>query len=256
MATDTVQKTQYDSFAQNYASMVDLPGEKMAFNFLRTSLGDVRGLNILDLAGGSGQFAHLFIEMGASHVTVVDVSKEMTKIGEVAEEAAKRTGMIDFRTADCSKPLDHLGPGFGEGGFDMVTGVWFFNYAASREELAGMWRNVASNLKTGGRFVGMMSPFDREECLNGSRKYGIKTVFTGKVADGEKMHHEFDSNPKVEFDVYLLKRELYEGVPGEVGMRDFKSQPMTIEHLPDEFERKDWEDVMKIPYTMVITATK
>jgi len=269
MTSQSYSKTQYDNFAPNYSSMADLPGEKIAARLLRQGVRDVRGLDVLDLAGGSGLYARMLVEMGASHVVSVDVSSEMVQIGREIEAGGEeekkkkkkkkkrggRSGCIEFHVADCSAPLDHLG--LGKGAFDLVMGNWLFNCAGSKAEFEGMWRNVSENLKPGGRFVGLMEPlFDFERPAMRDPRYGLSCTVTGRVEDGVKEHIVAHTHQKVEFDGFVWDRRLYEKAQTELGLTELDFQLPAIEHLPEGYEVNVWKEVLKAPYCLLCTAAK
>ena len=77
------------------------------------------------------------------------------------------------------------------------------NYAKSAAELAGMWRNIATYLKPGGRFVGTM---ENHEVVLAPRlqsgRYGVRETEMNELPGGEgfQVHLRFDTQPVVEFD--------------------------------------------------------
>jgi SAM-dependent methyltransferase len=260
MASPSVLKAQYDGFASQYASMEHLPGEIVATHLLRNNVAKLpRGLRVLDLGCGTGTYARMLLEMGvAAHVVGVDVSSEMVHVGQTMEtERRPAPARIEFHVADCAAPLDHLG--LERASFDLVMANWIFNYAASRAELAGMWRNVVTYLKPGGRSVGLKeSVVDLEDHLRRDFKYGIKYTVIGKVDDGLKIHIEANTEPKIEFDAYSLEARLYEEVPMEMGMREVKYHVPATEDLPDVAgeDMAFWKGLLDNPPCMLVTAVK
>jgi toxoflavin synthase len=251
-------KTQYDNFASQYASLEELPGEIVATNLVRNTVAKLpHGVKVLDLGCGTGTYARMLVDMGvAAHVVGVDVSSGMVRVGQEME--AKRAGpeRIEFHVADCAAPLDHLG--LERASFDLVMGNWLFNYASSRAELAGMWRNVAAYLKPGGRFVGLKGNVDLDDHLKRDPKYGIKHTVVEDVKDGIKVHVVASTEPRVEFDAYLLQARLYEEVPVEVGMKDVMHRKPAAEDLPDVARENMgfWEAFLDNPYCILGTAVK
>ncbi len=255
--SQSYSKTQYDTFAPNYASMADLPGEKIAGRLLRHGLAEVNVCEskVLDLAGGSGLYARMLVAMGASHVTSIDVSAEMVRIGQDIEAEGAKASRIDFYVADCSAPLDHLK--LGRESFDLAMGNWLFNCASSKAELVGMWRNVAEYLKPGGKFVGLMEPlFPLQSPVMRNPIYGLTCTVTGRVEDGVKEHIEVNVRPKVEFDSFVWDQRLYEDAQVETGMTGLRFQAPTVEDLPEGADLDVWKDVLKTPYCILCTAAK
>lgn len=259
MTPSPISKTQYDNVASHYASLEKLPAEIVATNLLRNTVAKgPRDLKVLDLACGTGTYARMLLDMGvAEHVVGVDISSEMVRVGQAMEanrpDGSKR---ITFHVADCTEPLDHLGLAMGS--FDLVMGNWLLNYAANRAELAGMWHNVTTYLKPGGKFIGLQGNMYVEDHLKWDTKYGFKCTVTGELENGRKLHAEASTEPKVEFDVYALKPRLYEEVPVELGMREVTYHKPSLQDLPDvggenvEF----WKNFLESPYCVLGTALK
>lgn len=258
MATVALPQTQYDIFASQYASMEELPGEMAATCLLRNAVAKMpHGLRVLDLACGTGTYARMLLDMGvAEYVVGVDISSGMVEVGEGLEAARLGPKQIEFHLADCSAPLDHLG--LEHGSFDLVMGNWLLNYASNKAELAGMWRNVATYLKPGGKFVGLKGNVNLQTRPTQDFKYGIRQTVIGKVEDGVKVHVEANTEPKIEFDGYLLKSNLYEDVPIEVGMTQVVHHIPSKEDLPEGAEENMdfWQGFLESPYCALGTAMK
>jgi hypothetical protein len=137
-------------------------------------------------------------------------------------------------------------------------GNWLFNYAANRAELAGMWHNVATYLKPGGKYIGLQGNMYIEDHLRWDAKYGLKCTVSGEFENGLKFHIEASTEPKVEFDVYALKPRLYEEVPVELGMREVTYREPSLQDLPDVAgaNMEFWKDFLESPYCVVGTALK
>jgi toxoflavin synthase len=252
-------KTQYDDFASHYASIESLPGEMAATKLLRNTVAKgPHDLKVLDLACGTGTYARMLLDMGvAKHVVGVDVSSEMVRVGQAMEaNRPDSSPRITFYVADCTEPLDHLGLAMES--FDRVMGNWLFNYAANRAELAGMWHNVATYLKPGGKYIGLQGNMYVEDHLRWDAKYGLKCTVSGEFENGLKFHIEASTEPKVEFDVYALKPRLYEEVPVELGMREVTYREPSLQDLPDVAgeNMEFWKDFLESPYCVVGTALK
>ena len=115
-------------------------------------------LALLDLACGSGYWTrHLRSKFPtAESITGLDISAAEVEMAVQAEgehqEGEGGGPTINYRVQDCCA-LDSL-PAFASMA-DVVTAMYLFNYAVSREMLQGFSRAVAYSLKPGGRFVGL-----------------------------------------------------------------------------------------------------
>jgi SAM-dependent methyltransferase len=251
-------KTQYDTFASRYASMEDLPSEIVATNLLRnTAARGPRSLKVLDLGCGTGTYARLLIETGvAEHVVGVDVSSEMVRVGQAMEAERPGPARIEFHVADCAAPLDHLG--LQPAAFDLVMGNWVLNYASDRAELAGMWRNIATYLKPGGKFIGLKENVDSEDRFKRDNKYGIEFTVVEESGEGLKVHVVAHTEPKIEFDAYSLEPRLYEEVPLEVGMTEVIHLKPSADDLPDGGGENMgfWKGFLDDPYFVLATTVK
>ncbi len=113
-------------------------------------LGSVSGCNVLDMACGDGRTARCLMELGAQSVLGVDVSQKMIDGARRKNrtDGGHRFDALRFETVDArdqSFVLDEP--------VDIVTAMYLFHYAGSRDELFRMCRFIGRNLKSGGRFV-------------------------------------------------------------------------------------------------------
>jgi len=108
--------------------------------------GSLIGLDVLDLACGSGTYARILRRAGARRVVGVDISAKMLDVARRREFSENRG--IEYVQADVAK-LQAMGT------FDLVTAVWLFNFARSRDELHAMFTSVSRQLPKGGRLVAL-----------------------------------------------------------------------------------------------------
>lgn len=248
-----IMSTQYDKIGARYKSMSDLPAQAPEKPSVLKVLGDVKGLNCLDLACGLGRWSHVLLEQGAAHVTGIDISEGMIKSAQESlhglsdEDKVK----VDFQVGDCGKVFAASG-----GPFDLVLAVWFLNYASCYKEMLAMWQNVHANLKPGGRFVALTSnafialdgPFDD--------RYGINITTLEKTEEGGwKCRVTGYTQPEpVEFENYHMPREIYERSAAEAGMQQLTWRSHT---LPDDGRPEGYWDVYDLrPHYCLLTAVK
>lgn len=232
--------------------MSDLPCQAPEKPSVLRVLGNVEGLNCLDLACGLGRWSHVLIEQGAAHVTGVDISEGMIKnANETLSALPEASSKTEFHAGDCSRPFEAPG-----GPFDLVLAVWFLNYASSYDELLAMWKNVYANTKPGGRFValtsntfcGLEGPFDD--------RYGIKiTVLDKRGENGWKCRVTGYTKPDlVEFENYHLPHDVYERAAAEAGMEGLTWRSHT---LPDDGRPESFWDVYNLrPHFCLLTARR
>ena len=227
----------------------------------RAALGSISGYDVLDFACSAGFYSNLLIDWGAAHVVAIDISSAMINEAQ-AKLAPSRADRIEYRVGDCTTPglLRSLGIG-DERHFDLVHAAWLLNYAASEQELTAMWRNVASNLRPGGRFVGIIPNLDADfgfETPFDNPKYGTTTRAVAKVAHGYKVRVTAHTASRVEFECYILNEDcVYERCAAAAGMTQVRWK--VVSPFPDDIERMEpgfWDDLIARPRAAVCTAVR
>lgn len=197
----TPNKQMYDDVAGDYDVIWATPAVRILWTLLDQqlqALQDWHGASVLDMACGTGIGLREARKLGATHLVGVDISKDMI---DVCKATTKDVDQFDLHVADCSGDLEHLG--LQPGSFDLVIGMWLLNYAESISQMEAFWSNIAKCLKPGAKFVGIIQ--NQETFQPGSMKslrYGAMESNLQPLADevGVKMHVEFETLPKVEFD--------------------------------------------------------
>ncbi|WP_394166624.1 class I SAM-dependent methyltransferase [Photobacterium piscicola] len=126
----------YDSIIQTniYNAMYDFPS-------MTALIGDVTGLDIVDLGCGSGVYAQYFIDNNAAQVTCIDASPEMIDIVQT-----KLGARVDTHIIDISQGLAVIEAGSA----DRVISALMIHYLA---DLNALCADVSRILKQGGEFV-------------------------------------------------------------------------------------------------------
>ncbi|KAL8993910.1 MAG: hypothetical protein Q9169_005984 [Polycauliona sp. 2 TL-2023] len=202
---------------------------------IRTTLAPhITNARVLELACGSGFYTYDFLKWGATSVLGVDISPVMisqarsngnSPAGATPASVLTDGKKVDFLLADCTKPEAYAG-----GPFDIVFGAWLLNYAPDRKGLVDMFRNIAMNLKEGGRFVSItvppaenpMDPINAELRVRpppeGSG--GLYYWVNGDVDDGVYFHVKgYTPVGDVDFDCYHLRQSVYEEAAREAGFK-------------------------------------
>jgi SAM-dependent methyltransferase len=263
MATPT-PKTQYNTFAPLYTSITDLPCSKLEAELIHTALLSANygaGPHVLDLGGGSGLHARRALDAGAATVDVVDVSREMMRVGADIEASLAREGRIRWFEADLSRPVAEQLPqgedgGLRPGGYDIVMANWLFDHATSVEELRGMWANVVGLMKPGGWFLGVRVQSVWAEYMR-EGKYGATFAEIGEIPGGVKYVCGCRTQPPFEFGCTSMEStySLADDIPKEMGLVDFQVvPPAETEVVKGDLEY--WEDFLKEPNLAVVTARK
>ncbi|KAI4086083.1 MAG: hypothetical protein LQ344_007861 [Seirophora lacunosa] len=255
--------TQYNEIGALYDEVRKLPIATIEHDNVQAAVTpDLKGANVLDLACGSGHYSKPLLTWGAASVLGVDISSAMLN---AARESAASDPRLKFHVADCSVPQRYDG-----GPFDLVFGSWLLNYASDKRALTQMFRNIALNLKPGGRFVGVTThPTDdpraeTEKALSVQPALyaGAKVHITHSVDDGIATHVVAPTRAgTVEFDTFHLRKSLYEESAREGGMLGALSWRQVS--IPQEFregERKasdeECEEYLTVPHFGILLVAK
>ncbi|KAH8892889.1 S-adenosyl-L-methionine-dependent methyltransferase [Thozetella sp. PMI_491] len=264
MADQDPLPTQYDSLATAYDLVWQVPAVRPLFPLLTSTLqahGPYTGASVLDLACGTGIGLRLMRSLGASELVGVDISPQMLDM------ARATTPDVALHQADCTKPLDHLG--LRPASFDVVLGMWLLNYCPSSAELRGMLANIATYLKPGGRFVGIIENHDipHPACV-ADFKYGAMESNVQELANGEGwgVHVAFQTVPKIEFDAFRMKPAILEAEAAAAGLAELEySKPGLTEVRQvigegiggEEGKSEDWwSALLEEPPNYVLMAVK
>ncbi|MGL1932827.1 MAG: class I SAM-dependent methyltransferase [Desulfotalea sp.] len=130
-----------------YAKEYDLAARDNIYNALferpslQALLGDVNGLDVIDLGCGSGIYAEYFISQGAKSVTCLDISKEMIQIVK-----SKLGNQVKPYAQDLSLGL----PKESSNSADIIVCPLVLHYI---ENLSVIFRETYRVLKPGGHMV-------------------------------------------------------------------------------------------------------
>ena len=209
------------------------------------------------MACGTGIGLREMKKLGAAKLVGVEISSEML---EVAKMTSADAG-FELHHADCAKSMGHLG--LEKGRFDLVLGMWLLNYPEDRVGMEKMWQNIAHYLKVGGKFVGIIQNQDvvhPSSMQDKADKYGACETNPRPLAngDGGQMHIEFMTEPKVEFDTFVLKKEILEESAQKAGMKDLQ-YVRAGDEVKSEVDGKDhqwWEELLGAYPNQLIVAKK
>lgn len=253
--------TQYDNIGKKYASFKQLPLIPIETASIRARLGDVTGLDCLDLACGLGDWTRRLAHLGAKTVTAVDISKSMI---DGAIEALKQSDTpnlpITYLRGDAMDPSSLNLPTQ----YDLIMGNWLLNYAPTYDHLTSMFLTIHSNLLSGGNFLGVtpntFCPFF-EPVDDG---YGIHVEAIAEIdgtgngenwAKGWRCKLTADMGEEgIEFEMFHFMHGFYERAAQEAGLREVRWWPMVAPEGEDEEGR--FERFWLRPHGCVLTARR
>jgi SAM-dependent methyltransferase len=230
--------TQYDGIGKEYNAMKYLPVGLLEQATVDAHLGDVQGLDVLDLACGAGFYSQKLVNRGARHVLGLDESEEMVQVAAGAIPTTS-AGRLHFLVSDCARP-------FTVGAYDLVLAIWLLNYADSEEVMLTMWRNIFNNLRPGGRCLGITSNPDMlSSVFPSGPRFGLTFTELDLPAEGtiKNRIHAHTSQPIV-FDTYTRTRALYEKTAHAAGFCHLRWLPA---QAPDDTQL-DYTDLLRCPH--------
>jgi len=247
-------KEGYDRIAADYNSQyAPTPGGALESELIGIALGDLTGLAVLDLGGGSGIHAREAVDRGAVAVDIVDISPGMLKIAEETEKSLGRNVMRFFE-GDAAKPLSHLP--LREGGYDVVMVNWVLDFADTRDVLDAMLGNAAGQLKKGGLYVGVRVANPHSANYT-SGKYGVKATWLQPLPGRVRYRIVIDGNPPFELEGVSLE-VLYSGSPEvyeAAGLTDVQLVPFDQTDVVQK-DPEFWKDFLEDPFFAVVKAVK
>ena len=187
----------------------------------------IQNARVLELACGSGFYTYELLKWGAAAVVGVDLSATMLEAARQQREMREvpATKEVKFVLGDGSKPSVYEG-----GGFDVVFGAWFLNYAPDRKALVDMFRNIGLNLKPGGHFVSVTCPPASDPTASVEAEFNARPPPEGSGALYYNVIHDVDDGiyfhvhgktpfGDVAFDCFHLKQEVYIEAAREAGLK-------------------------------------
>jgi len=235
------KQTEYDYIATDYYENIEGRTDRQAILIptARHYLGDVRGLKVLDLACGNGYYSRLIKAWGASKVAGVDISTEMIHLAKLAEDRLNQG--IEFYAADVAT-LPDLGQ------FDLIFAGFLLHYSTSVENLYSMCEHVASQLKSGGRFVSFC---ENPRYPTSALKYDAEAIALEPVRDGSriKRFHYYKGQQVLEFSHHHYEQNTYEHALKNAGFRNVKWRPFV---LGDVHNPEYWADYVRDDFSIIV----
>jgi len=242
---------QYDAIARDYQATKQSPLRRYIEGYsLFAMLGEVGGLEVLDLACGEGFYTRAIREAGAARVTGVDISAEMIALANELEQ--QHPLGIDYHCCDVAR-LPDLGR------FDVVSAAYLLHYAPDMMSLAAMCERIAASLAAGGRFVAINeNPAQDFARHAGYAQYGFNKTARGPQTDGAAMTYSMISGRSMlSFDVYYYTRETYERCLRGAGFTDIRWVPLQLDPAAvEQFGAEYWQEYLENPPVTGLVCTR
>jgi SAM-dependent methyltransferase len=238
----SLMSAQYDGIAEDYQATKESALRRYveAWSFFRM-LGNVSGLSVLDLACGEGFYTRKIRAAGAASVTGVDISIEMIRLAEELEQ--QHPLGINYLCADVATMNS-------EYEFDLVSAAYLLHYAPDVAALEAMCKNIAAQLKPGGRFICINeNPEQPFAAYAGYTQYGFNKSAGGEQMDGAPVSYAMVSGRRmIRFEVFYYARATYEAALRKAGFTSvswvpLELDPAGIENCGAEY----WQEYMQNP---------
>lgn len=245
----TKEKAEYDAFAGEYKESKALSFRKYSEEYtLFQMIGDIRGKEVYDLACGEGHYTRKLRLAGAQSILGIDISLEMIRLAKREEENNP------IGCSYLSKDVAHWKP---EKELDLVTGMYFLNYARSVTELNTFVGVIYSALTQGGMFAGLNDNIKvNPNHAPSYKKYGFTKESTDIQKEGDEVRYTFfnSDGTTFQFNNFYLPPEIYEQVFEQAGFSDFEWVGPNLD--PEQKKNQFWKEFMEYPPIIGIKAIK
>jgi 2-polyprenyl-3-methyl-5-hydroxy-6-metoxy-1,4-benzoquinol methylase len=251
--TVSLTVAEYDAIAGPYEDIVEtLPLRLIIQHNLQAHLGDVRGMDVLDLACGPGIYTRAFKHMGARRVVGVDISGEQIRLAR-EREAREKLG-IEYLVGDAAD----LGK---VGDFDVVTAAMLLHYSPTKDFLARVCHAVGANLKPGRRFVtANLNPSLTPGTVDAPEyeKYHVFGKFEEGTRDGGKVLITLDwRGQRVQFHNWFYGLNTYESVLADAGFRNTRwRKPVIPASFEQGYGERYWDLFLRHPILLILECEK
>lgn len=237
---------QYDALGAIYERAKHIPTGLAERATLLSAVGDLLGKAVLDVACGTGFYARLFHDLGATRVVGVDSAGEMIGYARYVEEREPRG--ITYEQHDATTL-----PVLGE--FDIVTAVWLLGYAEDEQALDTMIANLKANLAEGGRLVVLVPNPDADwDLLAQYGRYGYEVTRTGPMNVKQPVKVHVLGDPPFDFDSFYWERGVFDAALTRAGLAEVARHPAVTPD--DERGEEFWGPLRTSPSFGVFTAVR
>ncbi|WP_436491795.1 class I SAM-dependent methyltransferase [Actinokineospora sp. HUAS TT18] len=238
---------QYDDVASTYENYRDLPTRRVHTENFRKFIGDVSGLDVLDLAAGTGHFTAIIADGDPCRVVAVDISAGMI---ELARTQLARFSNVELVVQDVAT-MPFLGL------FDVVTAELLLHYAPDHATLAAMCATISRHLKPGGRFTATIPNSHYDHRRPHDTRYGLTADWLDVMVDGTPYVFHVHGEPPVDIGCYYWSNETCVGMLAEAGCTDLEVTPLLpTPEMVVEFGARFWQPWIDSPWNVTITGRK
>ncbi|MGW5645158.1 MbtH family NRPS accessory protein [Saccharopolyspora sp. NPDC003752] len=230
--------TVYDTFSDSpFRRYLELP---TVFSFL----GDIAGLDVLDIGCGSGVYTRLLKRRGARRAVGLDLMPGMVEHAREIEEAAPVGA--EYLAGGLPSKLN--------GTFDVVLAVYVLPYATDSAQLADLCRTAARALRPGGRLVTLpVNPEVRRDRKYyepyGFRMYGSATGADPDPITLDLCYEEIDET----ISAWVWSAQAIESALSEAGFTDITwSGPIVEDSGRQAMGQAFWQPYLDCPHALTV----
>ena len=242
----------YDAIAAEYhqASKEHPIKQYVEAHTLLQVLGDLREKTVLDLACGEGYYTRLLKRKGAKAVVGVDLSQQMIDTARTVE-AANPLG-VDYQQHDVTT-LGKIG------NFDLVTAVYLFPYATTRQTLTAMAQAAYLNLQPGGRLVAIVTnPAVTQADFARYAPYGFQMRSAAELQDGSRIETLIRAaGVSFTLETYHWLKETYEAVLQDCGFQQLAWHSVQVSETGLAiYGAEHWQELLAKPFGIVLAGSR
>lgn len=243
----------YNHLANQYKKAKEQPWRtRIELYSMMNLIGDLAGKRVVDVACGEGWLTREVRKAGALEVVGIDISERMIELARW-QEAREPLG-IEYRVED----IRAKGP---QEEFDLSISNWLLVYAHNREELGVMCRGLARLIKSGGRFVTLITNPDLYTWQSDPpdyRKYGFEARIPESPYEGAPSVISIHlGDESITIENFYLPIEVHETALQDAGFRDIAFHKVTLSPDPQRREEGDyWDHFLHYPFMIMIDGIK
>ena len=235
-----VNKT-FDKISNEFSSTVNQTKEFIRVPLFLRLIGDIQNKSVADFGCGDGFFTRILMQNFPKKVVGVDYSEPMIK--KAIEKKNISSQNINYLLRDI-RQLEL------EEKFDLISAVYFLNYAESKEDLFKMIQIAFNHLKQNGKFCAIVSHPNIQpmEDFEYERK-ALSLDNKGKFEDGDVLRCEIKKENKyLKFNFYYWSKETYNELLQKIGFKNIEwVEPFVYKDGIRKFSNKYWDNFFKKP---------
>jgi len=218
------------------------------------TLGDIRGMALLDLACGDGFYTRRFrSECGADRVLGIDLSAQQIDRAQALEKDEPLG--IEYRVGDVID-VDIDGP------FDVATAIHLLHYLQSEAEIESALRRIFHLLKDDSAFVTMIAnpEFDLEkhDASDSKSKFGYYFSLAEPGNGGLLRFHPggFEKERELTFELRRWKRSFIEDIANSVGFTASWHEPFISAEGLQTYGVSFFENFLASPQSVLLRLVR